>query len=138
MEEDTSGVSQAFSFPNGGGSERNGEGFGSQDVEEVKSCGGSLGSRGLMSRSVRKAAEKVESISAGRRAIVKLVNDFPRFFTSYYTLSNTVKAIGIGFFNRWLHRISRILASPWLRGNQKSNTSGTTSQRKVKCPFTMT
>ena len=59
MEEDTSGVSQAFSLPNGGGSERNGEGFGSQDVEEVKS--------GLMSGSVRKAAEKVESISAGRR-----------------------------------------------------------------------
>ena len=29
-------------------------------------------------------------------AIVKLVNDFPRFFTSYCTLSNTVKAIGIG------------------------------------------
>ena len=29
--------------------------------------GGSLGSRGLMSGSVRKAAEKVESISAGRR-----------------------------------------------------------------------
>ena len=28
---------------------------------------GSLGSRGLMSGSVRKAAEKVESISAGRR-----------------------------------------------------------------------
>ena len=63
MEEDTSGVSQAFSFPNGGGSEGNGEGFGSQDVEEVKGCG----SRGLMSGSVRKAAEKVESISAGRR-----------------------------------------------------------------------
>ena len=34
MEEDTSGVSQAFSLPNGGGSERNGEGFGSKDVEE--------------------------------------------------------------------------------------------------------
>ena len=29
--------------------------------------GGSLGSRGLMSGSVRRAAEKVESISAGRR-----------------------------------------------------------------------
>ena len=29
-------------------------------------------------------------------ATVKLVNDFPRFFTSYCTLSNTVKAIGIG------------------------------------------
>ena len=29
-------------------------------------------------------------------AIVKLVKDFPRFFTSYCTLSNTVKAIGIG------------------------------------------
>ena len=39
MEEDTSGVSQAFSLPNGGGSERNREGFGSKDVEEVKSCG---------------------------------------------------------------------------------------------------
>ena len=45
MEEDTSGVSQAFSFPNGGGSERNGEGFGSQDVEEVKSCGGRIGQK---------------------------------------------------------------------------------------------
>ena len=42
VEEDTSGVSQAFSFPNGGGSEGNGEGFGSQDVEEVKSCGGRI------------------------------------------------------------------------------------------------
>ena len=42
VEEDTSGVSQAFSLPNGGGSERNGEGFGSQDVEEVKSCGGRI------------------------------------------------------------------------------------------------
>ena len=29
--------------------------------------GGSLGSRGLMSGSVRRAADKVESISAGRR-----------------------------------------------------------------------
>ena len=68
MEEDTSGVSQAFSFPNGGGSEGNGEGFGSQDVEESKAVGeGSLGSRGLRSGSVRKAAAKVESISAGRR-----------------------------------------------------------------------
>ena len=58
MEEDTSGVSQAFSLLNGGGSERNGEGFGSKDVEEVKSCGGriTLGSRGLMSGSG--AAEK--------------------------------------------------------------------------------
>ena len=42
VEEDTSGVSQAFSLPNGGGSERNGEGFGSKDVEEVKSCGGRI------------------------------------------------------------------------------------------------
>ena len=29
-------------------------------------------------------------------AIIDLVKDFPRFFTSYCTLSNTVKAIGIG------------------------------------------
>ena len=39
---DTSGVSQAFSFRNGGGSEGNVEGFGSQDVEEVKGCGGRI------------------------------------------------------------------------------------------------
>ena len=42
MEEDTSGISQAFSFPNRGGSEGNGEGFGSQDMEEVKGCGGRI------------------------------------------------------------------------------------------------
>ena len=43
VEEDTSSVSQAFSLPNGGGSERNREGFGSsKDVEEVKSCGGRI------------------------------------------------------------------------------------------------
>ena len=29
-------------------------------------------------------------------AIIELVKQFPRFFTSYCTLSNTVKAIGIG------------------------------------------
>ena len=42
VEEDTSSVSQAFSLPNGGGSERNREGFGSKDVKEVKSGGGRI------------------------------------------------------------------------------------------------
>ena len=35
-------VNKAFSLPNGGGSERNREGFGSKDVEEVKSGGGRI------------------------------------------------------------------------------------------------
>ena len=68
MEEDTSGVSQAFSFPNGGGSEGDGEGLIARTWRRAKAVGeGSLGSRGLRSGSVRKAAAKVESISAGRR-----------------------------------------------------------------------
>ena len=80
MEEDTSGVSQAFSFPNGGGSEGDGEGLiartwrrakatltEGRSARDLTQAATSQKKRGLRSGSVRKAAAKVESISAGRR-----------------------------------------------------------------------
>ena len=52
------------------GARETGKGLVARTWRRSKAVGeGSLGSRGLMSGSVRKAAEKVESISAGRRGL---------------------------------------------------------------------